>query len=172
MIDWFGGLAQRRAFWFALAAFALFLEGAALYYQYVLEYLPCVVCIHIRMVVAAFAILWIVAGVLPGNRLVRRLVVTGSIGVSVIFVERSWQLLATENGWVIGSCDMTLGLPEWIAVDRWMPWLFEIHEPCGVTPYIIAKISMAEVLMANSVLFALLFIAVALLAWLRTPKPA
>ena len=54
---------------------------------------------------------------------------------------------------------MTLGLPSWAAVDRWMPWLFEVQEPCGVTPFVIGRISMAEVLMANAAISLLLFAA-------------
>ena len=65
---------------------------------------------------------------------------------------------------------MTLGLPEWIALDRWLPWLFEIHEPCGYTPYIVAKISMAEVLMGLSLLLTGLFIALASMTWLRAQR--
>ncbi len=158
---------KKRAFWFCLAAFALFLEGAALVYQYVLGYLPCVVCIHVRLIVAAALLVWLIAGFVCGSTWPRRLAMLVSLALSAAMAERSWQLLATENGWTVGSCEMTLGMPEWIAVDQWLPWLFEIHEPCGYTPYIVAKISMAEVLMGLSVLMILMFVCLAALAIVR-----
>ena len=66
---------------------------------------------------------------------------------------------------------MTLGMPAWIAVDSWFPWLFEIHEPCGYTPYIVGKFSMAEVLMGLSVLLSALFFVLLVLVRLRPQRP-
>lgn len=78
--------------------------------------------------------------------------------------ERSYQLLGTERGWIMGECAMTSGLPEWLALERWFPWLFEIHEPCGYTPYIIANLSMAEILIVLSAVFSL--VSVGMVVWL------
>ena len=159
MTDWVDNLAHRRVFWLTLATLALFMEAAALYYQYVLNYYPCMVCIHIRLVIAGFALLWLAAGINPGSGWLRWTGIVGSFLISIVFIERSWQLLAIEYGWVFSSCEMTLGLPSWAAVDRWMPWQFEVQEPCGVTPFVIGRISMAEVLMANAAISLLLFAA-------------
>jgi len=171
MTDWIAALPRQRAFWFGLAASALLLEGAALVYQYVLGYLPCVVCIQVRLLVAACLIVWLLAGAACRQAWSRGTALASSVGLSVFLAERSWQLLATENGWTVGSCEMTLGMPAWIAVDRWFPWLFEIHEPCGYTPYIVGKISMAEVLMGLSVLLSALFFALLVLVRLRPQRP-
>ena len=46
---------------------------------------------------------------------------------------------------------MESGLPSWFAPEKWFPALFHIHEPCGYTPYVIGKVSMAEVLIVISV---------------------
>ena len=48
-IDWLADLPERRWAWLALAASGLALEGCALYFQYVLELQPCVLCIYIRL---------------------------------------------------------------------------------------------------------------------------
>ena len=171
MIDWLAKLPRARGFWFSLAVFALFLEGAALVYQYVLGYLPCVICIHVRLLVAGCFMVWLVSGFTCHSSWARRIAMFLSLLLSAALAERSWQLLATENGWTVGSCEMTLGMPAWMAVDQWWPWMFEIHEPCGYTPYIIAKISMAEVLMVMSIPMVLSFALLALLAWMR-PQPS
>ena len=64
----------------------------------------------------------------------------------------------------MGECAMASGLPEWLALERWFPWLFEIHEPCGYTPYIIANISMAEILIVISAVFSL--VSAGMVVWL------
>jgi disulfide bond formation protein DsbB len=72
------------------------------------------------------------------------------------FVERSWQTLAVERGWIFGNCNMDAGLPNWFQLDQWFPALFEVKAACGYTPFIIFNISMAEALMvASSLLLCL-----------------
>ena len=72
--------------------------------------------------------------------------------------ERSYQLLGVERGWIFGECDMSSGLPSWLALEKWFPWLFEIYEPCGYTPYLLFNISMAEALIVLSTLMSLICI--------------
>ena len=38
-------------------------------------------------------------------------------------------------------------MPDWFAVDRWMPWLFEVRNLCSFTPEMLFGLSMAETLM-------------------------
>ena len=71
-------------------------------------------------------------------------------GMMAGFVERSWQTLAVERGWVFGDCDMESGLPSWFALDKWFPALFEVQTACGYTPIILFDITMAEMLLAIS----------------------
>jgi disulfide bond formation protein DsbB len=72
--------------------------------------------------------------------------------VSLGLTERSWQTLAVERGWVIDSCSMNSGLPNWFALDQWIPQVFEPWEPCGYTPELLFGITMAEGLMLISIL--------------------
>jgi len=137
-------------YWLALVVLGLSMEGLALTYQYVLEYLPCVLCIHVRIWVAGFILLALLA------LLVRRfwpLLVMAHVLNTVIMVgllERAWLLLGTERGSVEGSCGMDSGLPGWFALDVWFPGLFKVWEPCGYTPELLPGITMAEVLVVFS----------------------
>jgi disulfide bond formation protein DsbB len=85
------------------------------------------------------------------------------------FVERSWQTLAVERGWVFGECDMESGLPSWFALDKWFPAVFEVQTACGYTPLIIFNITMAEVLMLVS--SSLLVVSLILLAVSSCTEP-
>ncbi|MFT5111732.1 MAG: disulfide bond formation protein DsbB [Parasphingorhabdus sp.] len=129
--------------------FCVTLEIVALYYQYQLEYYPCVMCIHARIIIAlviAALILQLLGYKFVWLRMSSRLVV---VALCTWMVERGWQLLATERGWNIGDCNMELGFPTWLAFDQWFPWMFKIHEPCGYTPYVLAEITMAEILLVT-----------------------
>jgi disulfide bond formation protein DsbB len=71
-------------------------------------------------------------------------------------LERSWQLLGTERGWIFGSCNMDAGLPAWFALDRWFPAVFEVKDACGYTPELLFGVTMAEALLLFSLTLTLL----------------
>ena len=150
-----------RIWWAGLFLFCLIAEIVALYYQYQLNYLPCVLCIHVRMLLFALMIISIIGFVFAGNTKIALGAFILSSAVWIWMAERSWQLLGTERGWIFGECQMKSGLPNWLNLEGWFPWIFQIHEPCGYTPYLVSKISMAEVLIVVSVL-ACVFSAVVL----------
>lgn len=141
---------QSSLYWILLITLGLSLEAAALYYQYVLDEWPCVLCIHIRVWISGFIVLAVLALLVGSNRwLIRGLHLVNTV-IMAGFVERSWQTLAVERGWVFGDCDMESGLPSWFALDKWYPAIFEVQTACGYTPLILFNISMAEVLMVVS----------------------
>jgi disulfide bond formation protein DsbB len=145
-------ISQSGAYWLALASFGLLLETSALIYQYVLDYEPCVVCIHVRIGVFAI-ILLALAGFMLRRQTILNSVLHVLVAISAgVLVERSWQLLGTERGFIIGSCDFDLGMPQWLALDSWLPAVFEVQTSCGYTPEIVFGITMAEALLLISTL--------------------
>ncbi len=153
-------LGKQRRYWALLVLVGLALEGGALYYQYVLDEWPCVLCIHVRMAVLAFVLLAMMAIFFTGSVMAMRLFHGLNSLLMGWLVERSWQVLAVERGWVFGDCGMSLGLPEWFALDKWLPSVFEVQTACGYTPVILFNITMAESLLVISI--ALLIISAAL----------
>jgi len=150
MLELIRQFSQSKLYWVSLIALGLSLEAAALYYQYVLDEWPCVLCIHIRVWISGFIVLAVLALLVGSTRwLIRGLHLVNTV-IMAGFVERSWQTLAVERGWVFGDCDMESGLPSWFALDKWFPAIFEVQTACGYTPLILFNISMAEVLMVVS----------------------
>lgn len=129
-------------------------EALALYYQYVLDEPPCVLCIHVRLWVLAIVVIALIMlmlrKLLPGFLPHLFMLVIG-----VALTERSWQLLGNERGFIIGTCGFDLGLPSWFTPDTWWPLLFEVHTTCGYTPVLLFGITMAEALLVGSALFSL-----------------
>jgi disulfide bond formation protein DsbB len=141
-----------RSLWWAMLILGSGMFAAALYWQYALGEDPCQVCIHARLWVVAITLIGAIMLVLPSNT------VTGSGGLVLLLVssiglgERSYYLYEIENFRGDGSCQFTLGMPDWFAVDRWFPALFEVRNICSYTPEIAFGISMAEALLGVSIL--------------------
>ena len=138
---------QSRWYWLILALFGITLLGVALYYQYALGDEPCQVCIHARLWVVTFTLVALIVLVTSQTSLQR---VVGNVGVLIAgagLFERARYLYWLENGIGDGSCQFQLGMPDWFAVDRWMPWLFEVRNLCSFSPEMLFGLSMAETLM-------------------------
>ena len=143
-------ISESKTYWLALLVFAFGLELSALFYQYVLDYLPCVLCIHVRV--------WLL-GVISVSLLALafyKFKITLSVFhllMSLLMAglfERSYQLLGTERGFVFGDCNMESDLPAWFALDNWFPSVFKVREACGYTPELLFGITMAEALIVLS----------------------
>jgi disulfide bond formation protein DsbB len=142
---------RSRWYWLTLVLFGIALLSVALYYQYALGDEPCQVCIHARLWVVAFTLIALIMLITPQITLVR---VLGNLGVLIAgagLFERARYLYRLENGIGDGSCQFQLGMPDWFAVDRWMPWLFEVRNLCSFTPEMLFGLSMSETLMGLAI---------------------
>ena len=131
-------------YWLGLVVLGLSMDAVALFYQYGLDYSPCVLCIHVRIWVLGFVLVALLAlfvrKIWPLRLVAHALILIMMIGL----LERSWMLLGIERGTVEGSCDFETGLPAWFALDQWFPTLFKVWEACGYTPELLFGITMAE----------------------------
>jgi disulfide bond formation protein DsbB len=150
-------------FWVALIVLCIAMEGAALFYQYVLEYAPCTLCVHVRAWVMAMMIAAVIGLFLRRSRFGLVLANLLTLGAVIGFLERSYMTLGTERGWVDGSCgDLSDGYPAWLPLDKLLPAVFQPLESCGLTPWVIPQfMSMAEALI---LLAAGLFVAMVIIA--------
>jgi len=131
------------------------LESLALVYQYVLEYWPCVLCIHVRIWVLGLIVAALTGFVLRQHRIGRAIGYLLVLVMSVGLLERSWKLLAIERGFAVdGECNFDAGLPDWFALDQWFPAMFKVWEACGYTPELLFGVTMAEALLVLSIALA------------------
>ena len=145
-------LSRSSIYWIAMIVIALAAEAIALYYQYALNQYPCVLCIHVRLWVAAFIVIGVLGPLIRNHSV--GLMVTNILSVvaAVGFLERSWRTLATERGWIIElACPMDAGLPAWFDLDVWFPAVFGVQASCGISPEMLFGITMAEALTVMSV---------------------
>jgi disulfide bond formation protein DsbB len=158
-------LSRQRRYWALLILVGIALEGGALYFQYVRDEWPCVLCIHVRILVMSFVLIGLLAifctGSMPGMRLFHGL----NTLIMGFLVERSWQVLAVERGWVFGDCAMDLGMPAWFAIDKWLPSVFEVQTACGYSPLLLFDITMAEALLVISVVLLIISATLFVSSW-------
>jgi len=147
---------KSRWYWLTLVLFGIALLSVALYYQYALGDEPCQVCIHARLWVVAFTLIALIMLITPQITLVRAVGNLGVLTAAAGLFERARYLYRLENGIGDGSCQFQLGMPDWFAVDRWMPWLFEVRNLCSFTPEMLLGLSMAETLMGLAIGIGLL----------------
>lgn len=155
MINRLNRIARHRWYWLALATLGFASIAVALYYQYVLEELPCVLCIQTRIWISAITLVALFALIL-GQRWSHILAHILTVICSIGLLERSYQLLGTERGFVFGDCGLGLGLPSWFALDQWFPVVFRVETTCGYTPELILGITMAEALIVLSAMLVLI----------------
>ena len=126
-------LANQPKAWLILAMSALALELCALYFQYMMDLAPCIMCIYQR--VAIFAIL--AAGILgyfSCQYLITRLIAyglwaTGAIWGLIIAIEHVDMQGATFS--LFFSCEFIPNFPSWAPLHEWLPWLFEATGDCS-----------------------------------------
>lgn len=155
VISLFRSLATSKSYWLSLHIAAIVLMVAALYFQYVREELPCLMCIQVRMWLALLIFISIIGLLVRSVRWMNLISQLSLLGISAGLVDRSYILLGTERGFVFSDCGFELGLPSWLALDSWFPWLFRVETTCGYTPELLFGITMAEAMMVLSVLMVI-----------------
>jgi disulfide bond formation protein DsbB len=156
VLNMLANITMSRWYWLLLLALGLSLEATALYFQYVLDYRPCVLCIHIRIVILGLMLVALLA--LAVRRTLTGRMVAHLLSAVVLagLVQRAWLLLGIERGFVEGECSFDLGLPTWLPLDQWFPAMFQVHTACGYTPTLALGFSMAELLLPLSIVLLLM----------------
>jgi disulfide bond formation protein DsbB len=149
MLNTLANAARSRRYWLALLALAVLFEATALYFQYALDYGPCVLCIHVRMLVAGLMLVSLLGFALYRTRSGSIVAHLFSIVVLAGIVQRAYLLLGIERGFVEGECSVELGLPAWLPLDQWFPLMFQVHAACGYTPVMPMGVTMAELLLVS-----------------------
>jgi len=159
-------IAHNRWFWLALATMGLVFIAVALFYQYVLDELPCVLCIQTRIWISGIILVALLA-LSMGNRWFNIVAHLFTVVCFAGLLERSYQLLGTERGFIFGDCGFDLGLPSWFTLDEWLPVVFRVETTCGYTPELIFGITMAEGLIVLSAVLLFMSLTLTVAAVLR-----
>jgi protein dithiol:quinone oxidoreductase len=153
-------LSQNKNYWLLYIIGSLALLCIALYFQYVNHEQPCVMCIQVRLWISLLVLIAGFGFLTRNNRALNLLSNLSVVLVAAALTERSYMLLGTERGFVFSDCGFDPGLPAWLPLDTWLPWLYRVETTCGYTPELIFGITMAETLMVMSIILLLLSLGV------------
>lgn len=105
--------------------------GVAVMAQLVLDWQPCVMCVEIRALLLAAALLFFLAG-LMGKGLARKVLVGAAVMAGGWSCWVSGGLFALEKGWVHSfGCSPFARFPSWMPLNEWVPVLFQPEGICG-----------------------------------------
>lgn len=144
-------LSHSPRYWGSVLFVGIALLAVALFYQHVLDERPCLLCIQIRLWVSLMIVVSGVGLLVNNKRVLNFISHFLMVMVAVGLVERSYQLLGAERGFIFGDCGFDLGLPTWFAIDAWLPSVYYVETSCGYTPEIIFGITMADSLIVFSI---------------------
>jgi disulfide bond formation protein DsbB len=167
IIKQLSNISHSRGYWLLYIIGSLCMLAAALYFQFIRELPPCLLCIQVRLLFSLLIIVSIIGLLSQNIRALNAIAHLSVVIIAVSFIERSYQLLGTERGFVFSDCGFNLGLPAWFAIDEWLPWLYRVETTCGYTPELLFGITMAEALMVMSVLLFLVSFCVTIASFIR-----
>ncbi len=122
----------------------------ALYYQYVLEWEPCVLCIQIRIIMFGLTLLAFLMIFLSRIKLIRLFGFIGQSVLGVLLFLKCRELYRIEIGLDEAGCMFNAGLPSWFDLEAWLPSIFEVRSACGESPKVLFDITMAQALYYGS----------------------
>jgi len=160
-------MAHSRGYWMTVLVIGIAMMAVALGYQYILKEQPCVLCIHVRLWVSLMILFAAMGIYLNESARLNSMIHLFMVMIAAGLVDRSYQLLGTERGFVYGDCAYGLGFPDWFPIDQWVPSIYGVQTSCGYTPVLLFGVTMAEALMVMSSVFAVVSLLLFLLSFKR-----
>ena len=163
---------QYRLTWVIMLITTLFLEGCALYFQYVMKLEPCEMCVYQRLAVIMLSVVSLWMLIAPSNIFIR-LSGYGLWGVSGLY---GLQKAMTQTGaydtfgTAAQSCNFYPTFPFELPLHDWLPSVFMPMGFCGADEWSFVGMNMAEWMV---VVFAIYLLAAAtcvissLVCWIR-----
>ena len=158
-MNYISKLATQPRAWLLLAVTALAFEFCALFFQYVMDLAPCIMCIYQR--VAIFAIFFAgLIGYYASEYLIARIISfglwgTGAIWGLLIAMEHVEMQSATLS--LFFTCEIVPNFPDWAPLHQWLPFLFEATGDCGDINWQLLGYSMPQWMILIYAMYTALF---------------
>lgn len=155
-------LVTRPTAWQLLAISALGLELAALFFQYVLDLAPCIMCIYQRVAIWAIFFAGVVGSIGTQYLLVRvtAFLLWGVGAIWGLFIAIEHVETQTSAMSFLYSCDFVPNFPTWAPLHEWLPALFAATGDCGDINWQFLGYSMPQWMIANYSAYTALLAAV------------
>lgn len=162
MINKLSQLALQKKPWLALGVSALFLEIAALFFQYAMDLDPCIKCVYQRAAVFGIMFAGFICYLNPQNLLLRVVGFAGW-GISSIWgllIAKEHVDIQTSNNPFLSICGFEPNFPSWLPLHEWIPAIFKPTGMCGEVDWHFLGFSMPQVMLLIFAGYSLSFAAV------------
>lgn len=161
-MNFLSNLTTNSKAWLLLALSALGLELCALFFQYVMDLAPCIMCVYQRVAICAIILAGFI-GFIGCRFLIARLFafalwVTGAIWGLLIALEHVE--IQESAGSLFFSCDFFPNFPTWAPLHEWIPFLFEATGDCGDINWQFLGYSMPQCMVAIYGIYILTFVVI------------
>jgi disulfide bond formation protein DsbB len=145
MFNYLNQAATKRGAWLLLLGVAITFELTALFFQYNMEFAPCVLCIYQRTAMLGIAVAGLVGAIAPAQFSLR---LAGYLiwGYSAI----KGLMLAIEHVGIqtnpspFFTCDFAPDFPQWLKLDQLIPFFFQATGDCADISWVFAGYSMSQ----------------------------
>lgn len=172
-MNYLSNLTTTNKAWLLLALSALGLELSALYFQYVLDLAPCIMCVYQRLAILAICLAGFI-GVFGCKYIIARITAyalwaVGSIWGLVIALEHVE--MQANSGSLFFSCEFIPNFPTWAPLHEWIPFLFEATGDCGEISWQFLGFSMPQWMIVVYTVYVVAFSVVFLNRLVCAKKP-
>ncbi|GLX83181.1 disulfide bond formation protein DsbB [Thalassotalea eurytherma] len=161
-MKFFANLHNNPQAWLLLAFSALVFEGCALYFQYILNLEPCIMCIYQR--VAIFGILFAgIIGFIGSDNITARILAFASWGLGAIWglvIALEHVEMQTSSMSFLFSCEVVPNFPSWAPLHEWLPSIFAATGDCGKISWQFLGYSMPEWMIIVFATYSLIWLVV------------
>ncbi|MCL1143070.1 disulfide bond formation protein DsbB [Shewanella gaetbuli] len=160
---------QNRLSWLLLFFSGLALQLSALFFQYVMEYDPCVMCVYIRVAVLGIMLSGLVGALFPKLWILRFIAMIGWIVSAIWGAKLAFELNDMQvNPNPFATCSFFPEFPEFMPLDKWLPEVFSPTGMCGESVWSFLSLTMVQWTMVAFIVYSFIWLVMFLPA--LTPK--
>ncbi len=121
------------------------LQASALYFQHVMDLLPCVMCIYERVAMMGVGFSAILGALNPKNTFIRWIGFLGWGASAYQGLTLSLQHIDYQfNPSPFATCDIFVSFPDWAPLNEWLPSVFEAYGDCSKIVWQFFTLSMPQ----------------------------
>lgn len=170
MLQFLNRCSQGRGAWLLLALTAFVLELVALFFQYVMQLQPCVMCIYQRTALLGVLASGLVGAIAPKTPL-RYIALLGWLYSAWRGLQLAWEHTMIQlHPSPFVTCDVAARFPSWLPLDKWLPSVFVATGDCTVISWKFLSFSMPQWLIVVFAVFLLVAVLVAISQFVRTRR--
>jgi disulfide bond formation protein DsbB len=171
-VNYLNNLTTTPKAWLYLALSAVGLEIIALYFQYVLDLAPCIMCVYQRLAIIVIAFAGLL-GAISIHYIIGRIVsfslwATAAIWGLITAIEHVD--MQANSGSLFYSCEFIPNFPTWAPLHQWFPLLFEATGDCGEISWQLLGFSMPQWMVVIFSLYTAVFAVIIINRLLCTKK--